>query len=116
MEVFAPVLNVIAICLDLLSVIILVWGVVVSAKDFFVSRFAPKKKENTFDALTETKNGLGGYILLSLEILIAADIVNTIVQPNLQDIILLAVIVAIRTVISYFLQKEIHGTGKPKVQ
>ena len=50
---------------------------------------------------------LGGYILLSLEILISAGIIESIIKPTLQDIFQLAALVVIRTIISYFLNKEI---------
>ncbi|MCF1586131.1 DUF1622 domain-containing protein [Tetragenococcus koreensis] len=50
---------------------------------------------------------LGSYILLSLEFLIVADIIESIINPTFQDIIKLALIVLIRTMISYFLNKEI---------
>ncbi|MEA5004091.1 MAG: DUF1622 domain-containing protein, partial [Christensenella sp.] len=68
------------------------------------------------EKLQDAKNGLSGYVLLSLEILIVADIIETIVKPTLEDIVRLAAIVAIRTVISYFLNKEIHAaeTGKQR--
>lgn len=109
MEQFAPVLNVVSIALDLFSIAILVWGVVVCAKDFFISRFKTKDKLEKMQSLTDAKNQLGTYVLLSLEILIVADIIDSIVQPTLMDIVRLAAIVAIRTVISYFLNREIQG-------
>ncbi|MCK5213652.1 MAG: DUF1622 domain-containing protein, partial [Dehalococcoidia bacterium] len=50
---------------------------------------------------------LGSSLLLGLEFLIAADVIRTVVQPSLQEVGILGGIVAIRTVISYFLQKEL---------
>ena len=55
---------------------------------------------------------LASYILLGLEVLIAADIIDTIAHPELNEIITLIVIVFIRTFISYFLQKEIKETAR----
>ncbi|MEG2602777.1 MAG: DUF1622 domain-containing protein, partial [Carnobacterium sp.] len=55
------------------------------------------------------KNHLGSYILFGLEILIAADIIESILNPSFQDLIVLASIVVIRTAISYFLTKEIEA-------
>ncbi len=109
MDFFAPVLNVVSICLDLFSIFILLWGVIVCAKDFFHSRLTVKDKRKLMQLLTDTKNQLGTYVLFSLEILIVADIIDSIVQPTLTDIIRLGAIVAIRTVISYFLNKEIRA-------
>ena len=51
---------------------------------------------------------LGFHLLLGLEFLIAADIIRTIVRPTLDELAILAAIVGIRTVVSYFLGKEIE--------
>jgi len=45
-------------------------------------------------------------IVLALEFFIAADLVRTIIQPGLNEVIILAVIVAIRTVVGYSLDRE----------
>lgn len=45
-------------------------------------------------------------IVLALEFFIAADLIRTVIQPTLDEVIILAVIVAIRTVIGYSLDKE----------
>ncbi len=108
MQAFAPILNVVTICLNIVSIVILLWGVALSVKDFFAAHIFLKSPQIRFMKLQDTKNGLGGYVLLSLEILIVADIIETIVKPTIEDIIRLAAIVAIRTVISYFLNKEIR--------
>lgn len=53
---------------------------------------------------------LGSYVLLSLEVLIASDIIETILNPPIEDILILAGVVVIRTAISYFLGKEMEST------
>lgn len=108
MEFFAPYLEIVTTVLYLCSVVILVWGVVVAVKGFFASQFMKMEGRERFSMLTRVKNNLGGYVLLSLEILIVADIIESIAKPTLEDIVRLAAIVAIRTVISYFLNKEIR--------
>ena len=52
---------------------------------------------------------LGSYVLLSLEVLIASDIIETILNPSIEDILILAGVVVIRTAISYFLGKEMES-------
>lgn len=47
------------------------------------------------------------YLVLSLEFLVAKDILESIVDPNLNGLYMLGLIVVIRTVLSYFLNKEI---------
>ncbi len=52
----------------------------------------------------------GGALLLGLEILVAADLIRTVaVAPTLSNVLVLAVIVAIRTFLSFSLQIEIDG-------
>jgi len=53
---------------------------------------------------------VGRTILLSLEILVAADLIRTVaVDPSLENVASLAVIVLIRTVLSFSLDVEIEG-------
>jgi uncharacterized membrane protein len=46
-------------------------------------------------------------IVFGLEFLIAADILATLLTPTQQDLINLAVVVVIRTILGYFLSKEV---------
>ena len=53
---------------------------------------------------------VGRTILLSLEILVAADLIRTVaVDPSLENVGALALIVLIRTVLSFSLDIEIEG-------
>jgi len=61
-------------------------------------------------AYREYRANLGRAILLGLEILIIADIIGTIaVEPNLDNLTVLALIVLIRTFLSFALEVEISG-------
>jgi uncharacterized membrane protein len=46
-------------------------------------------------------------ILIGLEFFVAADVLKTILEPTLQDLAILGSLVTIRTVVSYFLGKEV---------
>ena len=53
---------------------------------------------------------VGRTILLSLEILVAADLIRTVaVDPSLENVAALALIVLIRTILSFTLDVEIEG-------
>lgn len=52
------------------------------------------------------------WILLSLEFALAADIVRTAVAPTWDDIGMLAAIAAIRTLLNFFLEKDIEAFGR----
>lgn len=60
--------------------------------------------------IARVRSNLGRSILLGLEFLVAADIINTVaVEPTLQSLIVLAGIVLIRTFLSFSLEVEIEG-------
>lgn len=46
-------------------------------------------------------------ILIGLEFFVAADVIKTVLEPTFQDLILLGALVTIRTVVGYFLGKEV---------
>ena len=54
----------------------------------------------------QLRMNLTGKIVFGLEFLIAADILATIFAPTQEELIMLAVVVVIRTVLGYFLEKE----------
>ncbi len=59
---------------------------------------------------TRFRRVLGRAILLGLELLVAADIIKTVaVTPTLESVTVLAVIVLIRTFLSWSLELEITG-------
>ena len=63
-------------------------------------------------AFKTLRDSIGMVILLGLEILVAADLVRTVTStPSLTDAIVLAIIVLIRTVLSFSLQVEIEGVA-----
>lgn len=56
------------------------------------------------------RSNLGRAILLGLEFLVAADIINTVaIEPSLQSLLILGGIVLIRTFLSFSLEVEIEG-------
>jgi uncharacterized membrane protein len=58
------------------------------------------------------RQSFGGVILLGLEILVAADLIRTVaVQPTLENVAILGLIVLIRTVLSFSLEVEIEGVA-----
>jgi uncharacterized membrane protein len=58
----------------------------------------------------QLRHDLGRAILLGLEVLVAADIVRTVAfTPTMDSVLLLALIVAIRTFLSWSLALELDG-------
>jgi uncharacterized membrane protein len=52
---------------------------------------------------------LGRFILAGLELLIVSDIIETALSLLLSDLVFLGLLVLIRSVIGYFLDREING-------
>lgn len=74
----------------------------------FLFRLATSQDRD--EAVANLRASLGRAILLGLEFLVAADIINTVaVQPTLGSVAVLAGIVAIRTFLSFSLEMEIEG-------
>ena len=61
---------------------------------------------------TEIRLYLGRFLALGLEFQIGADILSTAVAPTFDAVLLLGAIVVIRTVLTYFLSKELDREGR----
>jgi uncharacterized membrane protein len=62
------------------------------------------------DVVLEFRQRLGRAIILGLELLVAADILRTVsVRPTLNEVLVLGIIVAIRTFLSFSLEVELKG-------
>ncbi len=96
-----------SIIVAVLGIIVIVWGVVLTLAKFLLKEFRRDDNDDRSFMKNEIlRLTLGSYLLLGLEILIAADVIKTIRNPDLREIAILASIVAIRTVISHFLDRE----------
>ena len=63
---------------------------------------------------SEVKLTFGRWLAMALEFQLAADILNTTVDPDIEGLIKLFGIALIRTFLNYFLTKEIEMEGKPE--
>jgi uncharacterized membrane protein len=73
-------------------------------------RYLIRVNQQMSDAYQRLKAQLGKALLLGLEFLVAADIVRTVaLEPNLQNVIILGLLVIIRTFLSWSLVVEIEG-------
>ena len=107
------ILEHVSFAIGIVAIAIIVWGVLLGLFEVLKSefyRFKPKGKKSL--NLYQIRHIVGSYLLLGLEFLIAADVIRTIVKPTLEELAILGGIVAIRTVISYFLGKELGDEGK----
>ena len=103
----APIAHAIAGVVELLGIAIIVLGMLAATIAVCVKR----RELGTFDKTYQAyRSYVGRAILLGLEFLVAADIIGTVaVEPTFQNLGVLALIVVIRTFLSYSLEVEIDG-------
>lgn len=107
-DTYSQVLGLIVHVADGIGVAILIAGL------FFAAFLAIRTWISTGDgsrAYTVLRRTLGGAILAGLEVLVAGDLIRTVaVDPTLDNVIILGIIVLIRTFLSFSLEIEIEGT------
>lgn len=93
---------------EAVGVAIMVIGGLVALVVYTVAIFDPDRRSAAYPQLRER---LARAILLGLEVLIIGDIVQTIVvDPTMESVAVLGLIVVIRTVLSFALEAEVDGT------
>ena len=108
-ETFNHVMNHIAQGFEALGALVLVVGVVWS---LVLAAVAWRRSGQPAKGYIALRAAFGGTLLLGLEILVAADLVRTVaVAPTLENVLVLGLIVAIRTVLSFSLETEIEGVA-----
>ncbi|MGP1522025.1 DUF1622 domain-containing protein [Treponema sp.] len=108
------ILKYIEVIISVVSVLIVVYGTVSALAALLKTEFLRVKSKYSIQQLRVIRADLGTYLLLALEVLIAADIIKSIIEPDLIDLGILAGIVTIRTVLSVFLNKEIQEIDKER--
>ncbi len=104
--------------IDLFGVVILLVGFIRGVIAFFkmeIGRFSEKK--NWFNVIQILRCNVGLYILLALDFVITSDIIKSMMHTDINDLVNLGSIVILRTIIGYFLGKEVeevHGNTKNK--
>jgi uncharacterized membrane protein len=102
------VLEYVTLAIGSLAGLIIVYGVVLGIVELVKAELRTfRVAEETSVIFEKIRFDVGFHLLLGLEFLIAADIIRTILRPTFEELGILGGIVAIRTVISYFLGKEI---------
>jgi uncharacterized membrane protein len=82
-----------------------IWSVVLGA-------MAWRRSGQSAQAYLVLRQAFGGALLLGLEVLVAADLVRTVVvAPTLDNVLVLGLIVVIRTFLSFSLETEIEGAA-----
>lgn len=104
----AVILEKIATIISIVSIAVVVYGTITATLAIIKHELTRFKKQFSIQPLRVIRADLGTYLLLGLELLIASDILKTIVEPGLHELLILGGVVVLRTVLSVFLNKEIR--------
>jgi uncharacterized membrane protein len=90
--------------MDIAGVAVIVIGIVLATLTFL------QDFRSSTEAHKHYRQSVGRAILLGLELLVAADIIRTVaITPSFRSVGILAVIVVIRTFLSWSLELELEG-------
>ena len=99
------VIEIMADGIEALAVLVIVGGIV-----YGIVRYFLHTRRKVDGAYKRFKDRIGKSLLLGLEFLVAADIIRTVaLNPTLQSVAVLGVLVLIRTFLSWALFVEIEG-------
>jgi uncharacterized membrane protein len=106
---FVEVMDTAAQAFELLGAAVLVTGLILSIALAGQVWLRTRSGRAAYQTLRET---FGGALLLGIEVLVAADLIRTVaVDPTLQNVAILGLIVLIRTFLSFSLEVEIEGVA-----
>jgi uncharacterized membrane protein len=97
----------VSVAVEVAGVAIIIFGLVLAAFEFLRDFVKRQHRLNSYDLL---RVRIGKTLLLGLEILVAADVIRTIVLDlTLVNLITLGVLIVIRTLLSWTLVVEIEN-------
>lgn len=94
--------------IDLFAILVLLIGAVRFVIGFSLAEIHRSEFERV-KGVNRERVELGRYILAGLEILIVSDIIHTAVSLAMADLVFLGLLVVIRSVISFFLERELEA-------
>ena len=103
---FTEAVELVAKGIDVAGVVVVVGGIVLATSLLVTAR----RDRSPDDAYRNYRRGLSRAILLGLEFLVAADIIRTVaIAPTFTSVGVLAIIVLVRTFLSFTLEVELEG-------
>jgi len=98
--------------IELVGSLVIAFALLTFIYRFIISHLGVKPHRGNI----ELRVKFGSYLTLALELLLGADILVTAVAPTWNDIGKLAAIAAVRTVLNYFLERDLKAWEKEKQQ
>jgi uncharacterized membrane protein len=98
-------------CVSVFGIFIIISGVIFALGQYFYSIFNGGLVADGA-AINAIRLRLGRSLILGLEFIVAADLIGTTTTPDYYAVGLLAIIVAIRTLLSFSINKELMAIAK----
>ena len=102
-----PAFQWLVVAIELFAIAILLLGLVRFAGSFVSGEILRRAAHERAHELNLGRLTLGRHILSGLEVLIVADLIRTMLDLTVDNILLLGGLVAIRSLISFFLEREL---------
>lgn len=104
----AAVFEWLVVAIEIFAIGILLFGLGRFALDFLSGEVLRREAQRRDHRLNKGRIELGRHILAALEVFIVSDIIRTVLHFNLENILLLGGLVLIRSMISFFLERELR--------
>jgi uncharacterized membrane protein len=95
--------------IELFAIVVLLAGLVRFVKAFVGGAAFQLDETNRTHAMNACRIELGRHILTALEVFIVSDVLRTVVHLTLDNLLLLGLLVIIRSLISFFLEREMRN-------
>lgn len=112
--VLIPVFQWLVVGIELFAIAILLVGLLRFGRAFLSGEVARHDPHERGHRLNLGRLTLGRHILTGMEVLIVADLIRTMLDLTLSNILLLGGLVAIRSLISFFLERELSHLERDK--
>ncbi len=106
--VFGAVLETVASVIEVFAILVLLNGLLRFVVAYVGAEIRFGDSQASAERLNSGRVDLSRYILAGLEVFIVSDIIRTVLSPTLQGLAVLGALVAIRSAISFFLEREIR--------
>ena len=107
-ELLVGFVQVVGPAIEGVGILVVVWGALEGAFRL-LQRMACMLRGQPVASLESIRAGIGEKMALGLDFFLAGDIIQTIIVPSTQSLAMLGGIVAIRTVLAYFLGLDLKA-------
>lgn len=105
------ILVIVQYSISFLGILIIVSGIILALLQY-LGYVVTGRLVTENDKVNSIRLNLGRILILGLEFIVAADLISSTTRPDYYDLGILAIIVAIRTLLSYSINKEIMALSK----